>query len=177
MRVDVRTCVARIWASYSDSLEAAHDAFAQRLERVPFFRTDGPRHLGVIRNDCKCVYVHKNDQYPLAHVLAFFFFSTQRARSRHGVEANGCIEGREGYEPFGVQSRPEITPCTRCSGRICCRSAEMPAYATKAASSAFTPSQGAYPAWALPPACQCGGPGEREPSEGSERTVVRNIPP
>jgi hypothetical protein len=49
-------------------------------------------------------------------------------------------------EPFGVQSRPEITPCTRCSGRICWRSAEMPAYATKAASSAFTPSQGAYPA-------------------------------
>ena len=74
MRVEVRTCVARIWASYSDSLEAAHDAFAQRLERVPFFRADGPRHLGVIRNDCKCVYIHKNDQYPLAHVLAFFFF-------------------------------------------------------------------------------------------------------
>ena len=101
------------------SLEASHHTLTQLFERVPRLRTDGPRHLCIIRNDCTGARSSINRALGAAHV------------------------------PFGAQSRPEMTPCTRCSGRICWRSAEIPAYATNAASSALTPSQGAYPACAL----------------------------
>ena len=33
------------------ALEAVHHALAQRLERTPRVRADGPRHLGVIGDD------------------------------------------------------------------------------------------------------------------------------
>ena len=51
--------------------------------------------------------------------------------------------------PLGVQFFPSMIPLTRWSGLICCRKAEMLAYAMNAASSAFLPSHGAAPACAL----------------------------
>jgi hypothetical protein len=45
------------------SLEASHNALAQLLERVPRLRTDGPRHLCIIRNDCVSGGGHQRRRY------------------------------------------------------------------------------------------------------------------
>ena len=46
-------------------LEALYHAIAQRLQRVPRVRADGPRHLGVIRDDYR-VRKKKKGQYRLS---------------------------------------------------------------------------------------------------------------